>query len=134
MSRSFEGKNGAKLAHHSPSFDYSISYRRCVSSNQQVFSKDIYETCSKNLQLRCVFSAKDRYSPEVTSMAPWHSSNMLFLVLRPSLNGPMMGAPSKAQPIWTCRGFVESKLFHDMGSRCFQKGAYSYIFLQEDFQ
>ena len=55
MSRSFEGKNGAKLAHHSPSFDYSISYRRCVSSNQQVFSKDIYETCSKNLQLRCVF-------------------------------------------------------------------------------
>jgi hypothetical protein len=55
MSRSFEGKNGAKLAHHSPSFDYSISYRRCLSSNQQVFSKDIYETCSKNLKLRCVF-------------------------------------------------------------------------------
>ena len=45
----------AKLVNHLPSFDYSISQVGCLSSNQEVFSKDIYETCLKTKTDMCFF-------------------------------------------------------------------------------
>ena len=55
-----------------------------------------FSSCFPEQQKRTRATPEARYSPVVSSMAPWHSSRSFFSARTPPLKGPIMGAPSSA--------------------------------------